>query len=218
MTNNKINYFVLKKTFNPSLLFKAASLHVEYLSYRSFITMFGTKFIFELYKDILAKDFGFFVFATNGANVYGFVLGCTDSGMLLKIITRNFLKYLKIILPKILVNPLLLFKIFETFFYTKKENSLIKAELIVIVTDQNNRSRGLGSKLVSVLNEEFLKIGIVQYKVTVHSEMTRSNNFYIKNGMHLACSFNMYKVKWNLYENYIIPDTDTIKLKSELMN
>ena len=200
--NNKIDFRVVSK-FDKELLSEAAHLHITHLSYRSFITMFGNKFMLELYRDILADGLGFFIFALEGKNIYGFLLGCTNSQQLLSVIKRRLFKYFRIILPKLILNPGLLPKLFETLFYVKKENSNIESELIVIVTDSNHRSAGVGSGLVSTLNNEFIKRNVHQYKVTVHDEMKRSNNFYMKNGMTLSADFIMYGVKWNLYVNKI---------------
>ena len=75
---NNIEYVAVEK-FDQKLLTEAARLHIEHLSYRSFITMFGPKFMVELYKDILSANLGFFVFALDGNKVCGFVLGSVAS-------------------------------------------------------------------------------------------------------------------------------------------
>jgi GNAT superfamily N-acetyltransferase len=198
----KIDFIVLDKV-DLDLLQEAVSLHIKHLSYRSFITLFGNKFLLELYKDILSERLGFFVFAMDEKKICGFVLGCVNSRQLLGIIKRKLIKYFAIILPILIINLSVIFKLFETLFYVKKENSRVQPELIVIVTDSNYRSAGIGSSLVSALNEEFRKRNIYEYKVTVHDEMKQSNNFYVKNGMTLSNSFIMYGVKWNLYTNLI---------------
>jgi GNAT superfamily N-acetyltransferase len=87
--------------------------------------------------------------------------------------------------------------------YKNKSDHSIKSELLVIVTEANNRSKGLGSKLVHHLNEEFKKENISEYTVTVHAEMEKSNNFYLRNGMNLLNSFELYDVVWNEYKNDI---------------
>jgi ribosomal protein S18 acetylase RimI-like enzyme len=202
INKNQIDYSVVVDS-NDELLIEAAQLHIEHLSYRSFITLFGTKFILELYKDILSDKLGFFVFALSGNKVCGFVLGCMDSSRLFKLIIKKFPKYLKKILPQIISKPKLIPKLFETLFYVKKENTDIVSELVVIVTDSDYRTVGIGSGLVEILNKEFLKRGLHQYKVTVHDEMKQSNNFYVKNGMKLSTSFMMYNMKWNLYINQL---------------
>lgn len=196
--NDEVEYKVLK-TADIELLNAAADLHIEHLSYRSFITLFGRPFIVELYKDMLADNSAFFVFALNRKGVCGFVLASMDSNKIFSSVKRKIFTYSKIILPRLITRPMLIPKLFETFFYVKKENTNVKSELIVIVTDSNNRSKGIGSQLVNRMNAEFLKRNVMEYKVTVHDEMKRSNQFYIKNGMTLATSFMMYHVKWNLY-------------------
>jgi len=196
--DDEVVYRVLE-TADVNLLNAAADLHIEHLSYRSFITLFGRRFIVELYKDMLADNSAFLVFALNRKGVCGFVLASVDSNKIFSSVKKKVFTYSKIILPRLLTSPKLIVKLFETFFYVKKENTDVKAELIVIVTDANNRSAGIGSKLVNIMNTEFLKRNVMEYKVTVHDEMTRSNQFYIKNGMTLATSFMMYNTKWNLY-------------------
>ena len=62
LENNKIDFVVIEK-FNSEMLKAAAMLHIKHLSYRSFITMLGNKFMLELYRDILSDNLGFFVFA-----------------------------------------------------------------------------------------------------------------------------------------------------------
>ena len=201
-SQNKIETVVIDR-FNPELLRAAAQLHIQHLSYRSFITMLGNKFMLELYRDLLSDNLGFFVFALDGNHICGFVLGCTNSKKFFSVVKRRIFKYFRIILPRIIVRPNLIPKLFETLFYVQKENSNVEPELIVIVTDSNYRGVGVGSQLVDVLDNEFRKRKIHEYKVTVHDEMKKSNNFYIKNGMKLSNSFMMYGVKWNLYLNAI---------------
>lgn len=196
--------FVVTEEFNSELISVASRLYMEHLSDNGFLPLFGQKFIYELYKDILTDKLGFFIFALHGNKVAGFVLASLDSEQIFKIITKKFFKYFKIILPKVLLNPLQIVpKLFETLFYVKKQNADIKAELVTIVTDGNNRAKGLGSQIVKTLDKEFLKKGINTYKVTVHDVKRQANNFYIKNGMKFSTSFTMYNLQWNMYINQI---------------
>jgi GNAT superfamily N-acetyltransferase len=190
-------------SINEELLREAAILHIDGLSYRSFITLFGVKFITEIYKDALRNNIAFFVFALDNNKVFGYVMGCTDTQQLFKSVFKKFPKYIGIMLPKIIMSPRLIIKLFETLFYVDKENTAVNSELVVIVTNANYRSKGIGAGLVNNLDKEFLKRGINQYKVTVHDEMVRSNKFYINLGMKLSTSFKMYGVKFNLYVNSI---------------
>jgi GNAT superfamily N-acetyltransferase len=202
-SENSIDYIVID-SFNSELIQSAAKLYMEHLSDNGFLPLFGNRFIQELYADILAEKLGFFIFATKDNSICGFVLGSADSEQIFKIITRKFFKYFKIILPRVLTNPIQIVpKLFETLFYVKKQKANIKAELVTIITDSNYRAKGLGTQIVEALNKEFLKRGVYFYKVTVHDVKQKANNFYLKNGFKYSTSFNMHNLKWNVYTNQL---------------
>ncbi|MHA2217786.1 MAG: GNAT family N-acetyltransferase [Candidatus Hodarchaeales archaeon] len=199
-----MDYQVLEK-YNESLCLEAARLHKEYLSYRSFLTSFGLKFIREIYKDVLEGKQGLIIACKNGEHLRGFVLGCFNTGSMFKVIKKKFLKYLFIVVPFVLKNPVIFIRILETLFYVKKENCPAGAELIVMIVNSQYRSQGIGNKFITLLEAEFAKKNIYHYKVTVHNDMERSNDFYRKNGFALYQQFNMYGVLWNLYTKKIGP-------------
>ncbi len=179
---------------------KAVLLHIEHLSYRSFITSFGPRLLSALYRDWIRLDNAILIISEEHGSANGFVLGIKNKDLLFNPIKLNPLKYAKYIFSTLCRKPLLLKKMFETLFYKSKSKNAVKAELLVIVTDSNNRSGGLGSTLVNRLSEEFQKNRINEYVVTVHAEMKKSNNFYIKNKMTYSDSFILYGTKWNIYK------------------
>lgn len=186
------------------LLHQAANLHYEALSYRSFITLFGVKFLVELYKTVLIYQLGFFVFSfedsDGNSKITGFTLGCFDSSKLLRSLLRRVFVFIEIILPVLIRQPNLMGKIVETVFYGKKIKSIdSKSELVVIVVEEAWRSKEVGKSLVAEMEREFIANGIKQYKVTVHDEMKKSNAFYLKNQMFKVESFMMYGTRWNIY-------------------
>jgi len=183
---------------------QAVNLHIQNLSYRSFITKFGAKFLEELYKDWIKGDNAILIIAKSNQNIEGFVLGIKNNKLLFNPVKSKMIKYLKLIFFTLLKKPQFIPKILETFFYKRKSQTDINSELLVIVTSTENRSKGLGTELVRKLNEEFKKSGINQYVVTVHAEMEKSNKFYLKNKMSLLDSFMMFNTKWNMYFNKII--------------
>jgi ribosomal protein S18 acetylase RimI-like enzyme len=69
-----------------------------------------------------------------------------------------------------------------------------------MAVDGAHRSLGIGSKMISALDEEFLRLGYKKYKVTVHQGMDRSNKFYQANKMILLKDFVLYGYTWNLYQ------------------
>lgn len=178
---------------------EAVKLHIEALSYRSFITDLGFDFMFNFYKTMLELNLGFLVVATDDNGFLGFILATEKSTSLFKSILKKFNVFIPILLKNILKNPTIIGKILETLFYSKNENSNIDAELVVIAVNKNKRSKGVGKLLIDKLTEVFRKKRISDYKVTVHKEMDKSNNFYLKNGFELTNTFKMYRVEWNLY-------------------
>jgi ribosomal protein S18 acetylase RimI-like enzyme len=193
-----VDYSILDRC-DSALLERAVDLHFEALSYRSFITSFGKRFLRELYVSLLDARLAFLVTATEGARLEGFILACEDSTRLMKAVTRRPLRFGPLILLKLLRHPSLIAKTFETLFYSRKEATDVKAELVVIAVNEGTRSKGLGTQLVRTLEEALRARSIERYKVTVHAAMERSNAFYVRNGMKLASSFELYGVVWNLY-------------------
>lgn len=185
--------------YDENLLKQAADLHYENLSYRSFITCFGPEFLYQLYKGILACRLGFFVFASSNSKLKGFILACIDSTKLMLVIAERFWIFARLIIPVIFRNPALIKKLLETILYWKKEGVAMKAELLVIVVERKSRLERIGSILIEKINDEFRRQGILEYKVTVHKEMSESNNFYLKNGMQLLRTFQLYSTQWNIY-------------------
>src|SRR5438094_139550 len=114
--------YLIRIKAEDKFLDQAAGLHVKHLSYGGFITLFGAKFIKEIYRDLLEQQLGFIILAVEGSDLCGFALGCLDTSKLFTVIKRKFLKYLRIMLPYIIKRPLLIPKLFETLFYTRKEN------------------------------------------------------------------------------------------------
>ena len=157
----------------------------------------------ELYKDWINENNAILILALNKSNLDGFVLGIKNKDLLFNPIKKHPFKYFKFVMLGLIKKPLLFSKLIETLFYKGKSTSNIKGELLVIVTNEETRSMGLGSEMVKMLNTQFMKCNIKQYLVTVHAEMQRSNNFYIKNQMELEKSFDFYGTKWNMYKKTI---------------
>ncbi len=182
---------------------QAVSLHIRHLSDGGFITKLGNDFLLALYKDWLRLGNAILIFSLEGDKLNGFVLGIKKKDRLFNPIKARPITYLGYLLSAILKKPFLLPKIIESIFYEGKSTTKINAELLVIVTDGENRSRGIGSEMVGLLGKEFLDCGINEYVVTVRKEMERSNNFYVKNKMTLCDSFLFYGKIWNMYKKTI---------------
>ena len=193
-----MNYRVVEEP-EEGFLVQATQLHHEALSYRSFITLFGVQFLTLLYREFLASRLGFLVVAHEEERLGGFILASTDSSPMMSVVWRRPHLFVPVVAPILCQHPRLVLKILETLFYSRRENSDVCAELVVIAVRPELRSQGVGRKLVERLDSEFCKRGVSRYKVTVHSEMDDSNRFYGQNGFHLEGDFRMYGVPWNLY-------------------
>jgi len=200
-----VNYSIIDcyNIENDLLLKQMCKLHYEALSYRSFITNFGEKFLFTMYKLILKKSIGFIAIAKKEDELAGFTLNVFNSSKLFPLILWNFLLFLPTMMPVLLKNPSLIKKTLLMALYGSKKNCEIQAELLVIIVNESLRSQGVGEELIKNTNIHFGKKGIVEYIVTVHAVMTQSNNFYKKVGMLLDAkhSFSFLGSDWNVYVN-----------------
>ena len=178
---------------------QAAQLHYESLSYRSFITSFGENFLYQLYKGILQTHIGFFACAIQDNQLKGFILGCFNSSKLILVVVKRLYIFFPLIISRIIKNPALMIKLYETLRYTNRSDERIRSELLVIAVKENYRSRGIGTFLLKLLEDEFKKYEIVIYKVTVHKDMHRSNDFYVKTGMKFLKTFYLSNLHWNVY-------------------
>jgi ribosomal protein S18 acetylase RimI-like enzyme len=182
---------------------EAARLHHEALSYRSTITAFGEPFLIALYRGLLAEGLGFLIVAHEGERLCGFILGCSDSRRMMSVVPRRWRTFVPIMAPVLVRRPRLIARLAQTLFYSRKEQTDVVAELVVIAVADAMRSQGVGKQMLGVLEREFTRQGIGRYKVTVHDAMEAANRFYLQNGMQLASQFQMYGVQWNLYVRQI---------------
>ena len=193
-----VEYTVVAKP-EPELLDDVASLHHGALSYRSFITDFGPRFLTVLYRGLLSRGDGFLLVATEDGSLVGFILACTDSTRLLSAVLGSPFEVASIILPALVRSPRRLTKLIQTLRYGSRRRVPIPAELLVIAVVPERRSTGVGRRLLTELRAEFRARGIDAYKVTVHEQMADANHFYSENGLHMAGQFRLYGVPWNLY-------------------
>lgn len=183
----------------PELLHDVVSLHHAALSYRSFITAFGPRFLTVLYRGLLRRGDGFLVVATEDGALIGFILACTDSTRLLSTVARSPFEVVSIIVPAVLRDPRLLTRLVETLRYGKRLHAPVPAELLVIAVVPGRRSSGIGRQLLATFRAELRRRGIDAYTVTVHEQMAEANRFYAANGLVMVEGFRLYGVRWNRY-------------------
>lgn len=190
---------VIESSPRTPWLDQAVALHERALSYRSFITMFGQGFLARLYRALLEEGVGFLVVAREGDRLAGFVLATQDGGSLFPILLRRLHRFAPGMALTLARHPALLPRLLQTVLYARKTAIEVQAELMVIAVQEDQRSLGLGGRLLEALQIELERRGVFAYKVTVHAAMEASNRFYLRRGHELERSFEMYGVVWNLY-------------------
>lgn len=170
-----------------------------------FLPGLGELFLRLLYSKLLdRKETIIWVYITDG-KICGFISGSVDFNNTFKyIILHNFAKFSFLIIPQLFKKPSYFIKILETLIYPKKEGPVVpKSELIAICILKEYHRRGIGRKLVGVLEENFLKYGVKNYKVTVNATNAGANKFYSSLGFKKHHSFVLYKKQINLYTKQI---------------
>lgn len=184
---------------------KLAKIHFTELN-SDFLPSLGERFLELLYLSLIqSKNTYMCVYQLNG-DIHGYVVGSKNfSDVFKKVILNNFIKYTLLIFPQLIKKPVIIKKIIETFFYTKKEgNETPSAELVVISITKKYHRRGIGKKLVKALEKKFVHQGIKKYKVTVNAKNLAANSFYTHLGFEKSHNFSLYGKKINLYIKQIL--------------
>ena len=192
--------FRVTSKIDQGIIFQAAKLHYESLSHRSFITLFGQKFLELIYQTLLQERLGFFVLAFEEDKLLGFIFACLDSSKLNLIMIKRINLFFPILARVLIKKPCVIRNIFETLFYSSRGGADTGCELLVMAVGESHRSLGIGKKMIVTLDQEFSRLGYKKYNVTVHREMTYSNSYYQSNNMRFVKEFKLYGHIWNVYQ------------------
>lgn len=166
-----------------------------------FLSSLGENFLRTLYSSFLQnKNMYTLVYELNG-NVGGFITGAKNFDKdFNSIIKKDFIKFILIIIPQIFKNHKIIKKIIETLFYEKKQGfNLLTVELVVIAVLKKFHRKGIGKKLVFLLEKELIKNDIKQYKVSVNKQNKNANLFYKSLNFNKHNEFMLYGKRINLY-------------------
>lgn len=186
-----------------------ASIHTSSIT-TGFLSMIGERFLALLYKAIDKCPYSRVIYKLNNKNeIIGFVSGTISVKKMYKwIVSRYGIVFFVQLIPFVF-KLYFLKRILETLFYTFKKKSEglhsekhpdCDSELLSMAVSEDQRECGVGSKLVSEMDNYFIGKGVFEYKVVTFSEDKRSNCFYQKNGFILRDS---YKHHNNLLNEYI---------------
>jgi ribosomal protein S18 acetylase RimI-like enzyme len=169
-----------------------ASLHYRTLT-GSFLAKLGIGFLKSLYTFLIKKEV--VIVSVEGEVVNGFVSFSSNSaGMMKRFLVTCPVCVFKL-LGILLTSPLLLKRFIETYnapFKSKITQSsagkvmLPDAELLSISVDPDCQQSGIGSQLLTALEEELVKRGINKYKVIAGVSLDGANKFYNRNGFTMV--------------------------------
>jgi len=177
-----------------------AKLHIEGIN-EGFISSLGIDFLTALYEAIAESEFGFGFVARENGMIVGFLALTTNLGKLYKsIVLKNGLRFAFMLAGK-MFSFRMLKKAFETLFYPSrvKKMSLPPAELLSVVTAQEQRGRGLAARLLERAFEECADRGIQEIKVLVGAGMEPANRWYVNRGFKLQGQIDSHGNISNIY-------------------
>jgi len=177
-----------------------AKLHIEGIN-EGLISSLGIDFLTALYEAIAESEFGFGFVARENGMIVGFLALTTNLGKLYKsIVLKNGLRFAFMLAGK-MFSFRMLKKAFETLFYPSrvKKMSLPPAELLSVVTAQEQRGRGLAARLLERAFEECADRGIQEIKVLVGAGMEPANRWYVNRGFKLQGQIDSHGNISNIY-------------------
>src|SRR5271157_4343133 len=184
-----------------------ARLHAESIT-TGFLSTLGNNFLIRLYRDMARTPGSVVLVARNEENsIIGFAAGTVDTGKMYKrILLRCGWLYCIMLLPRAF-DPDVLKKIIETMLYSRlpfKKNTSnivmpVRAELLSIVVDGNNRGKNIGRQLISALETFFRVHAVGVYKVVTLSTDNSANAFYGRCGFALSTRFTHHENVMNEY-------------------
>lgn len=182
----------------------SAQIHFEGMR-NDFLPSFGINFLKVLHLQFIKSPsiiaLGYF---QNQSELKGIIFGTTDTHETMKkALLRCSFKLLPYVIPRLLKEPRLIHKLWETVKYGRDFPSLIKAELLILAVDKTSHRQGIGSKLISALKEEFKSQHIANFRVATLSSNKAANAFYKQLGGNILGSFSIYGRKWLVYGYYL---------------
>lgn len=183
---------------SPSELQQIVELHYQVLD-QSVLNKFGKTFLTLIYPAIAENNNNIFLLAKQDDQILGFLVATLNvSNFYQGIIKDKFFPLSFEVLKSFIKYPKTVLEvIFWLLFPQSKQNH---AELQFIAVSPQNQSRGLGTRLIELLNNTFEKKVIEKYVVGTKAYNIRSNNFYKKLGFKFLNSKKILGDNFNYYQ------------------
>lgn len=166
-----------------------AGIHKTEIS-SGFLSSLSIAFLSRFYLALVQSPVSFCVVAKENGKVIGFVAGTTNLNTFHKyFLAHYFFQSCIILLPKIFSS---FKKVLETLLYSKKKESLPKAELLTIAITKQFQGQGLGRLMLAPFIAEMKKRKIAIFKVVVGEELKPAIKFYEKNNFKFVKSVSIH--------------------------
>lgn len=178
---------------------EVSNIHFTILN-ESFLNNFGEKFLDIVYKNLLQSNNSILLASFENNKITGFLLALKDYSKFFKTsLSNQKLRLVFLIFKKILLKPILLWKIFVSLFTLSKEKP--HAELQFIAVIKSEQGKNIGTKLMQELCVELKRSGINEYFVGTKSSNELSNRFYIKNNFTKSYTKKYFGDELNFYKS-----------------
>lgn len=178
---------------------EVSEIHFTTLN-ESFLNNFGKDFLEIIYRNHLKSNNSILLVSLNDNETTGFLLALKDySKFFITSLSSQKHRLVFLVFKKILLEPLLLWKILVSLFTLSKEKP--HAELQFIAVLQSEQGKNVGTMLIQELNKELKKIGVNEYFVGTKSSNQLSNKFYLKNNFTKSHTKKYFGDELNFYKS-----------------
>jgi ribosomal protein S18 acetylase RimI-like enzyme len=167
---------------NPADAESVARLHMQVLN-EAFLSSLGTKFMLRLYRAMIASDQAVLLVARDRDVVVGFASGAVSPSAFWKKFRRRYFLPVAAHLAARAVRPSTARRMLEIARHLRGEASL-GPELLAIGVGPPARRMGLGSRLVTRMEEELQRRGAQQLAVAVRAGNRQARDFFQRLGFH----------------------------------
>jgi len=178
----------------PSDINQIAELHMISLK-DGLLYQLGKETLKKVYQEILQDKKSFIFVHYNKKKIIGAAASSLDEEELFgKVKKKYFLSIGLRVLARSITMPSLPFKILKS-----KYSSATKPELLFLFVDPKYRGGGIGKKLVDKTTEQFRKMGVNKYKITILASNKKGKKFYEKAGFKKTSSMDFMGQKRDIY-------------------
>ncbi len=159
-----------------------ASLHMKYFG-PSIIAVFGERFLRAAYQGMIGARYGKTIIYQIHDETIGFATIMFDGGRFFReILKKKGIAMGVEVVRAIIRNPFLFRNVTRALFYPGSFSTETRAELLTLITREDARGRGVGSRLMDEVKKILREEGVTKYKVSVKKDWTRAVDFYRKIG------------------------------------